>query len=628
MTTIAVKPNKITTSMVVLSVVVFVSLLLTIPYYLTQISAQNSTQLNASYLVDDSFNLDLESVVALPADSWQKVNKFNLGLNSQPHWLKLSIPSNQLATERLFLLNYGLLDNVDIWFLSSAKEGNEILSAYMTGDAFVYDHRFMKFEQFLFPLPNVDDEISVYMRVRTSGPVKVPIELWDESSFIEYSAVYKLFIGVFFGFMIAMSLSNLMIYASNRNAIFLIYTGYITCIAMVVASLHGVGFHYIWPNSPWLQEFAVPIFANLTMIFIISLTIHLLDLSKNSPGIFKLLLKVRWIFVALLTLCLFAPYAIMIKTVLVLLVISVPIIFSAGFLLAIKGSVVALYFCGAWGVLLLSGVSISLENFGLFKSPIDSTYLLMVGAIAEALLLALALAFSFSEQLLKAKETREIALKNEQEALDARDELLALQDKNQTELEYSIEERTFELEMALKELAEKNQDLERLSAIDPLTNLMNRRYFDKRILAESRRSKRELTPLGVAMLDIDHFKKINDNYGHLCGDHCLKVFADVLKEYVKRPSDVVCRYGGEEFVLVLPNTDEDGVRKLLEKVRYAVEHKKIMFEGQEVPMTVSIGACSRVIASEDEHVLLIAFVDKKLYEAKNAGRNQVIVESY
>jgi diguanylate cyclase (GGDEF)-like protein len=157
---------------------------------------------------------------------------------------------------------------------------------------------------------------------------------------------------------------------------------------------------------------------------------------------------------------------------------------------------------------------------------------------------------------------------------------------------------------------------------------MNRRYFDKRLLAEARRSKRELRPLGLAMLDIDHFKKINDEFGHLCGDHCLKVFAELLKEYVKRPSDVVCRYGGEEFVLILPSTEEEGLKKLLDNIRVAVANKMIMFEGKKISMTVSIGGCSRTMASEDEHEVILGFVDKQLYHAKDSGRNKVIVASY
>lgn len=194
--------------------------------------------------------------------------------------------------------------------------------------------------------------------------------------------------------------------------------------------------------------------------------------------------------------------------------------------------------------------------------------------------------------------------------------------------DYQLAERNIELEIAMRELSEKNRELEKLSAIDPLTGLINRRYFDKRILAETRRSKRELTPLGVAILDIDHFKKINDNYGHLCGDHCLKVFADILRNEVKRPSDVVCRYGGEEFVLILPNTASEGLKVILENIRNAVEHTPIKFQTDTIDMTVSIGATSNVMQIGYEHERVVDWADKLLYEAKQSGRNKVLVAPY
>lgn len=623
-----VMSTKFTTMIIALFVALFVVALLIIPYHLTDMSAQSSTKLNAYVFADNTFKLDLDTAISLPDENWKKVENFNFGLKSEPTWLKLKIPANKSLDRRLFLINYGLLDHVDLWMLTPAESNHEVLSAYKTGDAFEYDHRVVKFEQFLFPVPNTSDDIWVYLKVQSKGPLKVPVEVWFESSFMEYSGLHKMFIGVFFGFMIAMGLSNLFIFASNRNILFAIYTCYVTSIGFAVASIHGLGFHYIWPNNLWLQEFAIPIFTALTMIFVISLTILLLDLKLKSPRIYTLLTSIRYIFIILLALCFFVPYELVIKILLLLLVCTTPLILIAGTVLALKGNVVAKYFCAAWAVLLISSISIVVENFGLYHSMIDSVYLIMVGSIGESLLLALALAIKFNEQLKIADEARYQAIKNEQEAIDARDELIALQENNQTELEYSIEERTLELEIALRELAEKNQDLERLSAIDPLTNLMNRRYFDKRLLAEVRRSRRELTPLGIAMLDIDHFKLVNDTHGHLCGDYCLKVFADILKEHVKRPSDVVCRYGGEEFVLILPNTDEEGLIKLLEKIRKAVETKKILFEGKDIPLTVSIGGCSRVISSEDEHTLIVAFVDKRLYQAKASGRNKVIVETY
>jgi diguanylate cyclase (GGDEF)-like protein len=157
---------------------------------------------------------------------------------------------------------------------------------------------------------------------------------------------------------------------------------------------------------------------------------------------------------------------------------------------------------------------------------------------------------------------------------------------------------------------------------------MNRRYFDKRLLGESRRSRRERRALSLAMLDIDYFKKINDSYGHLAGDECLKVFASILQEQVKRPADIVCRYGGEEFVVILPATELDGASVLMEKVRLAVQESVTKFEGNNIQMTVSIGLTSSISESDEAPELLLAHADKLLYKAKEGGRNQVVAQAF
>lgn len=615
------------TTSIIVGVMLFILSLAILPHHLTQISQQNSSDLDVKLFIDNSAKMDIEDAVILDKKQWETMDSFHLGLHSAPHWLSFTLPKEQATEKHLLIINYSLLDHADVWFLTSPENGSRVITQYITGDAYPYSDRAIKSEKFLFEVPASASDLQVYIKAESKGPINVPIQIWSANDFMEFSSLHKLFLGLFFGFMFAMALSNLYIYATSKNNLFLVYTAYVSCIALTLASLHGVAFRYLWPNNIWLQEIAVPIFACLTLIFVISLTINLLVLKANSPSLFKTLRGIRYIFIGLLCLSFVMPYEIVIRLVLVLLFVSSPIIFTSGAILALKGNVVAKYFCGAWGVLLLSGVAIALENFGLYDSIIDSSYLLMIGAITEALLLALAIAINFNEQLLVAKQTRDAALKSEQEAIEAKDELIDLQDKNRSDLEYSIEERTLELQIALRELSEKNRELEKLSAIDPLTGLMNRRYFDERIVAECRRSKREKSNLGIAMIDIDHFKKINDNYGHLCGDHCLKIFAFTLQETIKRPSDIICRYGGEEFVLILPNTDQDGLIMLLERVRKEVEAKKIVFEGQELQMTASIGGCSKIVLTDDENNSIVAFADKQLYDAKETGRNRVIVKS-
>jgi len=186
-----------------------------------------------------------------------------------------------------------------------------------------------------------------------------------------------------------------------------------------------------------------------------------------------------------------------------------------------------------------------------------------------------------------------------------------------------VQERTLELEITLRELHEVNQKLTEQSTIDSLTGVKNRSAFDKRLLAESRISRRQETPIAVLMLDIDKFKSINDQFGHLAGDQALKIIAQTLQQNLKRPTDLVSRFGGEEFAIILPNTTADGALQVAETIRDAVTSIGLMWEGKPIPLTVSIGVSADIVASDQHSTTLLEQADKALYQAKNSGRNQV-----
>ncbi len=165
-----------------------------------------------------------------------------------------------------------------------------------------------------------------------------------------------------------------------------------------------------------------------------------------------------------------------------------------------------------------------------------------------------------------------------------------------------------------------------LNAItDSLTGLANRRHFDETIRTEYYRMKRSEAPLSLLLLDIDHFKKFNDYYGHLAGDKCLQQVGAVLKTAVGRAPDVVARYGGEEFIIVLPETEKNGAIALAERIRQTIEDLAIPHAEAEVAdhLTVSIGVVTVSSASEvDAPEQIVAMADTALYSAKRAGRNR------
>ncbi|MGJ8692849.1 MAG: GGDEF domain-containing protein [Thalassotalea sp.] len=197
--------------------------------------------------------------------------------------------------------------------------------------------------------------------------------------------------------------------------------------------------------------------------------------------------------------------------------------------------------------------------------------------------------------------------------------------ENQEELESHVQERTLELHIALQELEEVNRELAEKTTLDELTGLYNRRYYDQKILAEYRRSRRNLSPLSLVVIDIDHFKKVNDNHGHTAGDQCLKAVAELLKGTLLRSTDIACRYGGEEFCLILPETTAQGAELFAEELRKKVAQLSVQYSGQPIPLTISCGISTYQQQDGAVPETIFAAADNALYQAKNQGRNQVVV---
>jgi diguanylate cyclase (GGDEF)-like protein len=172
-------------------------------------------------------------------------------------------------------------------------------------------------------------------------------------------------------------------------------------------------------------------------------------------------------------------------------------------------------------------------------------------------------------------------------------------------------------------------ELERLATYDGLTGIVNRRGFDARLQSEWSRASREHTPLSLLMIDVDHFKRYNDTYGHQMGDECLKKIAKSLSRAAFRPSDLIARYGGEEFAIVLPAIDEEGARVVAARIRDVVATLGITHSGGEGGIvTVSIGVSSLSPDDKMKPEELIALADRALYQAKRIGRDCIVSQDW
>ncbi|MCC6218980.1 MAG: diguanylate cyclase [Aquabacterium sp.] len=174
-------------------------------------------------------------------------------------------------------------------------------------------------------------------------------------------------------------------------------------------------------------------------------------------------------------------------------------------------------------------------------------------------------------------------------------------------------------------LQRQTEVLKRLVFIDALTHAFNRRYFDERLAEEWGRAQRTGRPLGLILIDVDYFKQFNDVNGHQRGDDALRQVAQALQETILRPGDVVCRYGGEEFACLLPDTDLDGALQVAQRMKLAVRDLAIGHPASAVAevLTISAGVAVRTPTSRGDAAALLALADAQLYRAKAEGRARV-----
>jgi diguanylate cyclase (GGDEF)-like protein len=203
-------------------------------------------------------------------------------------------------------------------------------------------------------------------------------------------------------------------------------------------------------------------------------------------------------------------------------------------------------------------------------------------------------------------------------------------------LEQKVAERTHDLQAEVDRRANAeaalkaaNQELQRLAYVDGLTQIPNRRSFDKRLFQEWRRARRSQKPLAIVICDVDYFKKYNDTYGHQLGDECLFRIAQTIAAVVQRPSDLVARYGGEEFVILLPDTDIEGAILIAQAMRSAVHSLCIEHRASDISqfVTMSFGVSSMEPSVDISSENLVKKADQALYQAKQRGRNRVSLQA-
>ncbi|MGH8355480.1 MAG: sensor domain-containing diguanylate cyclase, partial [Pseudomonas sp.] len=279
-------------------------------------------------------------------------------------------------------------------------------------------------------------------------------------------------------------------------------------------------------------------------------------------------------------------------------------------------------FAYGWFILIVASQVHVLSGSGLLPYGLPTLYAQQIGSLIEVVLFATALAARIRQTQLAHAATQQQLLAQERELRLEQAYGLGLQQQINEGLEQRVQERTQALEQALQELSAANRRLAELSRQDGLTGLLNRPTFDEELQRAWARAERGQRPLALLMLDLDHFKQINDNHGHLAGDACLQHVARRLRLGL-RGSDLLARFGGEEFVVILPDTELAGACELAERLRADLAARPCQYGPQRIALSLSIGVAAGIPRAGLASATLLHQADQALYAAKAAGRNTV-----
>ena len=492
--------------------------------------------------------------------------------------------------------------------------------------------RFLDHRHFLFPLSFFSHERStVYIGLESNQIMSLRLNLWHRDEFLTHDRYDTFFIGAFFGVLTVMLMYNISLYLFVRDENYLFYSFYVLTVIFYELAATGIGGRYIWHTSAWLKQSGYLLFASFSFLSAVIFLRYFLTIKKYEVWLVRLndVFLVYWTLMTII--CLFPPSPIIVALLNPAAALSLVAGLVSSIYLWAKGNIQAKYYTIAYLFLYVGTAILLLGLSGVIIPGPITDYSQMAGFVVELVLLSIALAERINRerrdrekaQLYSLKLSKKIS-REHKERLLAQEQVLKVQRRAKEELEQKVASRTRALQQAMEKLEIVNQKLSELSYVDPLTNISNRRYFDKIVLDEFNRASRNGQPVSVALVDIDHFKKVNDTHGHLIGDECLRLVANTLHQHMGRSTDLLARYGGEEFIIILPATPQRQAMIVAERLRAAVERIRFISGGRRIPLSVSIGVAGWIPAPGETPARLIQAADDALYRAKANGRNRIM----
>ncbi|MEX6503011.1 sensor domain-containing diguanylate cyclase [Pseudomonas zhanjiangensis] len=561
----------------------------------------------------------INEVRALPESAWQPVGRrdASFGYSGSAYWLRLTLQNPEAwAIDWVLLVGNPLLDYLDAYGLDRER-------VYQAGDQRPFAARWVDHRQLVLPLHLAAGERrELLLRMQTAGSANLSASLMTAADFEHREQRMLLLQGLFFGALAALCLYNLSIHLITRDRNYLWYSLFVASFAGYQFIQLGFALQWLWPQALAWHQLSFPLSSAVATLFGILFTYGVLDLRRCPPfytWITRLLLGCTLL---VMILALIGPY----RTALIgsfgLVVVGAILACLFTLLRWRAGFQAARLFAAGWFVLIAASLFSILTGTGLLPYSRLTLHAQQIGALIELAVFSIALAARIRQVQREHQQAQIHLFAKERQLRLEQAKGLDLQKQINEGLETRVKDRTAALEQALGDLSEANRQLSELNRHDGLTGLLNRQSLNEELQRCLARAVRGQRPLALLMMDLDHFKQVNDRHGHLAGDACLRHAAQRMQQSL-RGGDLLARFGGEEFVAILCDTDLAGANELAERLRDDLAQHPCPHQPQSIALSLSIGICCSQAGAELDAEELLQRADLALYRAKASGRNRV-----
>ncbi len=572
------------------------------------------------YWPDPDGLADIHSVRQLADAAWQPVARrdASFGYSNQAYWLRVTVhnPADE-PINWVLLIGNPLLDKLDAYGLDGER-------VYQAGDQRPFEQRWVDHRQLVLPFSlAAGEERELILRMQTDGSANLSASLMSAQAFNHHEQFMLLLQGLFFGALLAMMIYNLSLFIVTRDRNYLWYSLFVASFSLYQFIQLGFALQWLWPNSLAWQQMSFPFSSALATLFGILFTYGILDFKHQHPIYTWISRSLIASSLLVMGMALSAPYSMALIGSFILLGACAIFAVIATSLRWRDGFQSARLFALGWSALIVASLFSVLSGVGLIANSLLTLHAQQIGMLIELVIFSIALGVRIRHAQSDYQLAQVQLFAKEHQVRIEQAKSLDLQRQINDGLEASVQERTASLEQAMRELSAANQQLAELSRHDNLTGLLNRQVLNQelqRLLAQAQRSRQ---PIAILMMDLDHFKQVNDQHGHLIGDACLQHAAQRMSQRM-RVNDLLVRFGGEEFVVVLCDTDLPGAMYLAEKLRNDIATHPCEHQGLSINLSLSIGVYALVPDADTSREQLLRHADQALYRAKAAGRNQVI----